>query len=406
MKIFRSIIALLLIAFGHFTSLSQLPSEKPKRSPQLFELAEKALQAKAYQTALAHYNECLRLDPYFWDAYYGRAMSKEKLNDQKGALTDYNIFLESKPDNMEALFMRAVLRYNYGQWAVAREDFLKLIKAPAGETNTVFYQTDQTGSTNKIFTAQGNMVATYLNYLGLIDWKMMNYKRALFYLDSAIKVNPQGVDYWINRGIVKQSSRDTLGAMNDFKQALKVDPENSLATHDLAVLSGFTGDAKESERMLTEAIEKNPKLPYSYTERGYVRMKTNNWKGALADFDQATLLDASEPDNWLNRGIAKEKLKDLNGAFNDYTQAVKIKSDYERAWLNRGNLLTKMNRLKEAIEDYSLAIHYYPEYGLAFYNRALAKHKSGNLKEACQDLLEAQKLEVRIDKKVMGAICK
>jgi tetratricopeptide (TPR) repeat protein len=402
----KFIVTVLFASLAHFSLQGQSSNEKPNQPAQLFELGEKALQAKAYKTALAHYNECLRLDPYFWDAYFGRAMSKEKLNDPKGALTDYNIFLESKPDNMEALFTRAVLRYNYGQWAVAREDFLKLMTMPKGETNAVFYQTDQVGSTNKIFTAQGNIASTYLNYLGLIDWKMMNYKRAILYLDSAIKVNPQGVDYWINRGIVKQSSRDTLGAVSDFRQALKVDPENSLVTHNLAVLSGFTGDAKETERMLTEAIEKNPKLPYSYAERGYLRMKMNNWKGALTDFDQATLLDANEPDNWLNRGIAKEKLKDLNGALADYTQAIKIKSDYERAWLNRGNLLTKMNRLKEAIEDYSLAIHYYPEYGLAFYNRALAKHKLGNLKEACQDLLQAQKLEVRIDKKVMGGICK
>ena len=143
---------------------------------------------------------------------------------------------------MESLFTRAVLRYNYGQWAVAREDFLRLIKTPAGETNTVFYQTDQAGSTNKIFTAQGNIVATYLNYLGLIDRKMMNYKRSIMYLDSAIKKSPQAVDFWINRGIVKQASRDTLGAMNDFKAALKIDPENSLATHNVAVLSGFQGD--------------------------------------------------------------------------------------------------------------------------------------------------------------------
>jgi tetratricopeptide (TPR) repeat protein len=400
--------ALVTILLGLMISNSALGQidKKPTKAIDYFELGEEALKHHSYKTALAHFNECLRLDPYFWDAYRSRGMARERLNDPKGALTDYNIFLESKPDNMEALFTRAVLRYNYAQWAVAKEDFLRLMKTPAGETNTVFYQTDQLGSTNKIFTAQGNITATYLNYLGLIDWKMMNYKRAITYLDSAIKVSPQSVDYWINRGIVKQASRDTLGAMGDFKQALKLNPDNSLATHNVAVLSGFQGDAKESERLLTEAIEKNPKLPYSYSERGYVRIKANNWKGALADFTEAIQLEPSEVDNWLNRGIAKEKLKDLNGAFADYTQAIKIKSDYERAWLNRGNLLTKMNRLKEAVEDYSLAITFYPEYGLAFYNRALAKHKLGNLKEACQDLLQAQKLEVRIERKVMDGICK
>ena len=400
-------LAILLILIFSFTFLKgQSINTKPKQAPILFELGEKALQNKLYKTALAHYNECLRLDPFYWEAYFSRARTKENLKDAKGALTDYNIFLESKPDNREALFTRAVLRYNYGQWAVSREDFIRLMKTPPGETNSIFYQTDGAGATNKIFTTQGNMTATFLNYLGLIDWKMMNYKRSIAYLDSAIKGSPANADYWINRGIVRQSLRDTSGALADFKKALTVDPASSLATHNIAVLSGFHGDFKESEKLLTEAIEKNPKLPYSYAERGYIRMKTNNWKGALSDFSEAILLENTEPNNWLYRGVTKEKLKDYQGALADYTHAIKMKDDYESAWLNRGNLLTKMNRSKEAIEDYTIAITHYPEYGLAFYNRAIAEHKIGHLKEACQDLLQAQKFHMKIDKKVMDTFCK
>jgi tetratricopeptide (TPR) repeat protein len=65
-----------------------------------------------------------------------------------------------------------------------------------------------------------------------------------------------------------------------------------------------------------------------------------------------------------------------------------------------------MNRINEAIEDYSLAIFHYSEYGAAYYNRALAYHKSGKLKEACRDLQEAQKLSVKIERKVFDTICK
>ncbi len=400
------ILTVLILIIATLTLACAQISDNKLKPQQLFDLGELAIEKKAYKTALAHYNECLRLDPYFWDAYHSRAFTKEKLGDTKGALTDYNIFIQSKPENMEALFTRAILRYNYGQWAVAKEDFIKLLKTKSGETNTVFYQTDQTGNTNKMITVQGNMKANYLNYLGLIDWKMNNYKSAIKYLDSAIKDNPKEADFWINRGLVKQSSRDTAGAVQDYKSALALDMEHPIASHNLAVLSGFQGDQKEAEKLLTEAIEKNPKLSYSYEERGYLRMKSKNWKGALTDFNDAILLAPAEPDNWLNRGITKEKLKDFNGAMTDYTQAIKLKIDYERAWLNRGNLLVKLNRIKEALEDYSLAITYYPDYGLAFYNRALAHHKMGKLKEACADLLQAQKLRTQIEPKIMASICK
>lgn len=396
-------VAVLVLVLSQLVIAQSTTKFKPG---ELFSLGEKALDERAYKTALAHYNECLRLDPYFWDAYYGRALSKERLGDAKGALTDYNIFLESKPDQAEAIFARAVLRYNYGQWAVAKEDFTALLKKPSGMTNTVFHQTSPTGGDNRIMTLQGNMKPYYLNYLGLIEWRLKNYRQAIINLDSAVKLAPNMADFWVNRGIVKQSSRDTLAAVKDFKSALQIDSEHALANHNLALLGGPDGREKETEKKLTEAIEKNPNLVYSYEERGFVRMKARNWKGALADFNQAIFLDANEPDNWLHRGIVKEKIKDMQGALADYTQAIKLKSDYERAWMNRGNLLSKIERLNEAIEDYTIAITLYPEYGLAYYNRALAFHRTGLLKKACADLLKAQSLNVSIDKIILTTICK
>ncbi|MCX8492480.1 MAG: tetratricopeptide repeat protein, partial [Cyclobacteriaceae bacterium] len=326
--------------------------------------------------------------------------------DTKGALIDYNIFLESKPDQAKALFARAVLRYNYSHWADAKEDFIVLLTKPSGIDNTVLQQTTPTGGNDKIMTVQENMKPYYLNYLGLIEWRMKNYRQAVVYADSAIKLAPNIADFWVNRGVVKQSSRDTLEAIKDFKSALKIDSGHVLAKHNLALLGDLDSNEKEIEKKLTEAIEKNPSLVYSYEERGFVRMKARNWKGALADFNQAIFLNANEPYNWLHRGIVKEKIKDMQGALADYTQAIKLKSDYERAWMNRGKLLSKTDRMNEAIEDYTVAITLYPTYGLAYYNRALALHRTGQLKKACADLLKAQSLNVSIDKKVEATICK
>jgi tetratricopeptide (TPR) repeat protein len=402
-KIFQNfslIIALLLALQAH----SQ--AEKPKTVAQYYELGEIALQSKNYRTALAHYNECLRLQPLYWDAYYARAIARERLGDMQGALTDYNIFLEANPTNTEALFTRAVLRYQNSQWAAAREDFLKLLKNPAGETNTIFFQLDKGGQTNRIFTVQGNMLPTFLNYLGMVDIKLKKYKSSVHYLDSAIALLPTCADCYVNRGTAKQLSRDSVGALNDFNNALKIEPENSIAMHNVAVLSGFDGNLIETEKLLTNAIEKNPTLPYSYAERGHVRTKIQNWKGALADFNEAIRIDPNEADDWLSRGLVKEKLKDLSGALNDITQAIRLKSDFEKAWLCRGNVLVKLNRLTEAIEDYSLAIHHFPEYSSAYYNRALAYHKLGRLKEACSNLQTSQALGLKINIKVFSAVCK
>lgn len=386
-------------------SLEMATAQKQRIPTELYALGERAIQNQSYRTALAHLNECLRIDPYFWNAYALRGFAKEKLGEQKGAITDYSIYLEAKPQDAEATFGRGLLRYNNEQWAAAKDDFKKLLFIPAGETNTVFFQTDKSGLSHKIFTTQGSTKAIYLNYLGLIEWKLKHYKQGLSYLDSAIQLEKSTADYYVNRGLIRQSSKDTVGALADFKEALALDENHPTAMHNVAVLSGFQGNLAESEKQLTDAISKNPKLPYSYSERGYVRLKLKNWKGAIDDFTQAISLESGEPDNYLQRGIAKEKLKNSQGALADYTHATRVKSDYERAWLHRGNLLTKMNRDAEAIEDYTIAISLYPEYTLAYYNRALTYHKLGKLSEACGDLKQAQKLQMKIDTKVMTSIC-
>lgn len=396
------VLILTLIAWASLSTDAQ----NKQQAIEFFKKGEAAMQAKSYKTALAHYNECLRIDPYYMEAYQSRAMAREHLGDTKGALNDFNIYLESKPDNPEALFTRGVLRYQYGQWAVAREDFLKLLKTPGGETNTIFYQTDKSGGTKNIITAQGGIKPMLFNYLGLIDSKMKNFTRSISYMDSAIKLNPKNPDYYLHRGLSKQMRGDTTQALADYKTTLELDPENSLARHNMASLSSKNSNPQESIKLLTEAIEKNPKEPYSYAQRGFIKLNTKDYAGAIEDYTQALKLDPQEVDYWFDRAIAKEKSKDSNGALADYSQAIKVKENTEKVWLNRGNLLSSLGRTKEAIEDYSVAIRYNPQYEHAYYNRALAHHKMANPKEACNDLLQAQKHGMIIEKKVMDRICK
>ena len=342
------------------------------------------------------------------EAYYSRAIVRENLGDKQGALTDYNIYLESRPEDKEALFSRAVSRYDFGQWAAAHEDFIKLLGMPeGGETNKVYFQTNQsTDGVTKAFTAHHHLHATLYNYLGLIELKLKNPRQALHYFDSAINRNPKDPDLLLHHGLAQLENGDTTNAIKDLEMVLILNPESSQARLNLAVLKKTSPQSSDTEILLSEAIEKNPTLPYAYSERGLLRMKSGNLQGALEDYNQAVSLNPTDPDNWLNRGLIKEQQKDFNGALADYQQAISVKTDYEKAWLNHGNALVKLNRLAEAIEDYSVAITYYPDYGLAFYNRALTYHRLGKKSEGCKDIREALRLGVMIETKVINTLCK
>lgn len=385
---------------------SQKPPERVTQAIHFYEEGEQALNEQKYKMALAHFNECLRLDPYYLDAYYSRAIAKEHLSDAKGALTDYNIFLTSKPENTEALFSRAVIRFQQDQFDLARQDFLKLLKLPPGETTTVYFRQDRFGGgTNKIFTSHSSGKATLYNYIGLIDMRNKKYKDAIISLDSALHLEPKEPNYLVNRGMAWAKLRDTIAAIADYQQALTIEPNHPLATHNLAIIKRAKGEIQESEDLMNEAISKNPDLPYPYAERGYYRLINKDLKGALADYDKVLSLDKKDEESYLNRGLVKEKLKDLHGAFTDYTEAISLKPDYEKAWLNRANLLIKLNRTAEAIEDYTVAITWYSDYALAYYNRAIAYHKLKKSKEACEDLNQAIKLGTKVDPDMKAKLC-
>lgn len=105
----------------------------------LYEKGEEAHNAGNHKAALQYLNQSIKENPSFPDAYFTRAATREQLQDLQGANTDYNIYLELKPDQTEGVLSRGVVRYRLGLYEQAKEDFLKFFRLPPGETQTIFF---------------------------------------------------------------------------------------------------------------------------------------------------------------------------------------------------------------------------------------------------------------------------
>jgi len=383
-----------------------LAQEKRSDARKLYQSAEEAYNSARYEEALSTLNKCLQADPAFSDAYLMRAATRERLKDLQGAHTDYNIYLELVPNQPEALYSLATLRYKMGMYEQSRQDLLKILSLPPGETTMVYFKTSASAAgTNQITTAQSGIRPQIYNYLGLVDTKLNDYPAAIRWLDSAIHLQSREPDYYVNRGIAKVGMKDTT-AMADFKKALTLDPEHTAALHNIAVLNRNMGEADASMDQLEKAIESDSSMLYPYLERAYQRMEGGYFKGAIEDYDRALEINDRDPEIWLNRGIAKEKSNDLKGAFSDYTKAIELDERFERAWLNRGNVLSKLGKYREAAEDYTVAIIYRSDYAYAYYNRAIARQHLKQFAEACEDLRRARAFGQVVSEKMMKEICK
>jgi len=380
--------------------------DKPRKPYQLYEAAEEQIGKGDYQSALTILDECLKNNPGYMEAYPMRGSAKEQLNDLQGALTDYSIYLETFPLHPDVLMSRGVLRYKIGYLEQARQDFMDVLKVESNETTAIFYKQNMSvGDRNPIMTTTRPDHNPYVfNYLGLIEYKLNNLPGAIKYYDTAIRIEPKEPDFYVNRGLAREALNDSA-AFVDFEIALLLNPDHTLAKHNLQSSKTRKTQKLSPEQRLSETIQADSTMLFPYLERAQQRFESGYFAGALEDYNQAARL---APDNYevlYARGLTKEKLKNYDGAFSDYTKAIDLKEDYVKAWLGRGNALLKMDRFNDAIEDYNVALLYQPDYAAAIYNRGMANVKLKKNAEACADFRQAERLGMKVDDKIKKKIC-
>ncbi len=68
---------------------------------------------------------------------------------------------------------------------------------------------------------------------------------------------------------------------------------------------------------LSQQIRRKPNDPVAYVKRGLVRMKKDDIKGAMADFDRGLELDTTNSEARYHRGMAFQRLGDKKAAEKD-----------------------------------------------------------------------------------------
>ncbi len=396
--------SLLLFSGLLFGSTAFGQSPFPNSAQKFFEEGEIRFDKRDYDEAIQYFNECLRLQANFAEAYYWRGLAHEQTRQLSFAISDFTTYLQLKPRNPEGLFNRGQVHYRLAQFSQAKEDFIELLAQRSVETNTVYFRRDaHTGGVDKLMTTHSSSRGQIFQLLGLAETKLNNHVAAVIAFDSALHYMPNDADTYVNRGIVHLTNGEQALALDDFKRALSINPQHALAKNNLYSLNKHTGVARLEP--LDSLIDAAPWLPYGYAERAHISFQQKNYKAALEDYNQAIKLSPTTAEYYLNRGLVYEKLKQGNNAYNDYTKAIYLQEDFAMAWLNRGNVLLSLQKHTEAIQDYTAAITYTPEYGAAYYNRGVAYYQLKNTQSACRDLQIAKRLGQPVTDALLKKVC-
>ncbi|MCP4349388.1 MAG: tetratricopeptide repeat protein [Desulfobacterales bacterium] len=188
--------------------------------------------------------------------------------------------------------------------------------------------------------------------------KFTNPKKALFYINKAIELDPNWAVAYSHRGIAYAS-------LGNYHRAIKE---------------------------LTKAIELDPNYTKARSNRGGYLIKIKKYDSAIKDLTNAINIDPTYAKSYTNRGAAYAKLGIFKLAINDLLEAINLEPDSAKAYTNLGYLYVKTKKYRKAIDSCSKAINLDSSYIQAYINRAYAHFGSGNNHAGCKDLYRACEL--------------
>jgi len=157
----------------------------------------------------------------------------------------------------------------------------------------------------------------------------------------------------------------------------------------LAVLSRQRIEVwKNSENLWSNVIAQYPVSAPAYLSRGDYYLSMNQADQALADFNQATVLNPNNPEAFQYQGhalIQKEKFAEAAAA---YTKALQLNPADTASYNNRANTFLLRGEYARALDDYTRAIRMAPEQTDARLNRGMLFLIQEKYTDALQDFKE------------------
>jgi len=363
----KRFILILCVAIIHLCVSGQTADEH-------FNVGIKKFKAQNYKAALAEFNKAIELDTNNSKAYNNRGIIKNLLNDSAGSIADFNKAIALKPNNLVAYKNRALLKMQYKNYSGALADFNKVLQIDPA---------DEVALENK------KQLKKLLQTNQEKEKKIVEQKKDT--LPVIIR------DTWINTA--EPPEPETL--------KIKEQPKIDSVTHPVKIKNGKKQKTNRSAK--------------EYVDRGRLRVRQFDYKGAFENYCKAIEVDSTYADAYYYRGLLKSTLRNYSGemqreedgtfkekyqdmyvrrellkgdlgAIEDYTKAIRLNPKFVDAYYNRAMSFYNLKEYRNAIANFTEVIQLNSNYADAFYYRGLAKGILLDMNAACIDFVKAAEL--------------
>ncbi len=282
-----------------------------------------------------------------------------------------------KPDEIAlARLTRGIARTMLGDKALAAEDYSEALKHYDGAIDP------RNPDSLNLYRR-----ATSLHAMGETD-------RALSDYGDAIRVDPNNSLAYLGRGVLLATRKRAYDrAIEDFDKVLVLQPDNVDALIARGNAYSQLGDNGRALADLDRAIALAPDNAQAYVVRGLANNRRGQKQLAMQDYDAALQRAPRYPQALANRAALLSEEGKYDQAIGDLDESIKADPDNPVAYYNRGYAYFAKHDYDKALADYDAAIRLEPDMGLAYNNRCLIRAITGkDLVAGMQDCDRAQKL--------------
>lgn len=327
-----------------------------KKADPLIAAGVAAHKAKDYNKAIDLYQQAIAIRPKNVQLYYNIASAYYSLQQYPQARSQYSKALEIDPKGqVDDLWFLGAIDEHFGKGYDAMADYKKyLTQAPAGTyakqaKDRLDALTKNPNDTVKIKSEDElarikDASDAYQQAYQLQQNKQFDQALALY--QKAMQLQPQESGYPYAVATLMFAKGDIDQALQWVDKAIALEPANK----DYAKYKTYLGE-QNAEKIVNAAVEKQ---------------KAEDFKGAVALYQQALQFVPKNPRVWTNLGSAIYATDDFNGALNSFQKAVELDAKAESTdFYSIGLIQENFGRAPQAIDAYRKFLQYNPTDKLA-----------------------------------------
>ena len=239
------------------------------------------------------------------------------------------------------------------------------------------------------------MSRTQLSFAGLlasasIILALVSFSASL--AESTVEADSKSASARVALSYVQQANFDLRGALTSLKEAVQLDPENSLAWARLSELWLSFGEVDKALKAAQKAAALNPNLSRTQAVMGFAYLTQVRTRESKETFEKAIQLDQGDSLPRLGLGLAKIRDGDLANGRRELEVAASLDPNNSliRSYLGKAYYEEKQERLSS--EQYKMAKDFDPKDPTPYFYDAILKQTTNRPVEALHDLQQAIEL--------------